>query len=186
MTTRALIAAALMLAPAVPAASQDRAGNDTAGDWVVTHYAPFGLWDSICDERPEANGIHQRCYIRYVEVFSPRPKLAAHFAFVTPDKGGVRIEYGSEAGTRFVRDGNRVERDGQPVWTAKRAGCLSGGRCVFEGAEAQKFYGQLQDADTWRFDFADRHGVLQSLEWDMTRFSEAAADFEREVAARGL
>ncbi len=43
------LALALGLA-ALPAPAQDRAGNDTPGDWVVTHHAHFGLWDSVCDE----------------------------------------------------------------------------------------------------------------------------------------
>ena len=63
---------------AVPATAQDRAGNDTPGDWRVTHHAHFGLWDSVCDERDGLNGAapERRCYVRYVDVFSPNPKLA--------------------------------------------------------------------------------------------------------------
>ncbi len=178
--------ALLLCLAALPAAAQDRAGNDTAGDWVVTHHAPFGLWDSICDERPEAEAMHRRCYVRYVEVFSPRPNFAAHFLFVTPEADGVRIEYGSEPGTRFVRGGNRIERDGAAVWTAEPAACLAGGRCVFAGSGAAELYGTLREGGTWRFDFADRHGQLQSLAWDLAPFDAAAADFEAEAARRGL
>jgi hypothetical protein len=184
MRRRALV---LILAlVALPVQAQDRQGNDTPGDWVVTHQKPFGLWDSVCDERPENGGMHRRCYLRYVDVFSPRPKFAAHFVFVTPDGPGVRIEYGAESGTRFIKDGNRIETDGTRVWMAERAACLTGGSCVFTGPEAAALYAALRSGGAWRFDFADRHGQVQSLGWDISTFDAAARDFEAEAAARGL
>ena len=175
-----------LLLASLPAAAQDREGRDTPGDWVVTHQQAFGLWDSVCDERPEGDAMHQRCYIRYVEVFSPRPNFAAHFVFVTPDGDGVRIEYGSEPGTRFVRDGHRIDRDGETVWRPTQATCLTGGTCVFAGVQAADLYDALHAGGEWRFDFADRHGQVQSLSWDLAPFNAAAEDFETESAARGL
>lgn len=175
-----------LLLSGLPAAAQDRDGNNTPGDWVVTHQRPFGLWDSVCDERTEEGALRQRCYLRYVDVFSPRPDFAAHFVFVTPEAGGLRVEYGSERGTRFVAGGNRIERDAAKVWAATRAGCLTGGTCVFEGAAAAELYATLRAGGSWRFDFADRNGKVQSLAWDLNRFDAAAADFEAEATARGL
>ncbi len=169
----------------LPAAAQDRAGNDTPGDWVVTHQTHFGLWDSVCDERP-GDGAMQRCYIRYVDVFSPRPDFAAHFLFVTPDGAGVRIEYGSEPGTRFTRGGQWIERTGTRAWVADRLACLTGGPCAFSGAEADDLYATLKAGEEWRFVFSDRHGHLQDLSWDLGPFAAAAADFEAEAAARDL
>jgi hypothetical protein len=179
------LALALTLA-ALPALAQDRQGRDTAGDWIVTHYQPFGLWDSICDERSEGAGLHRRCYLRYVDVFSPHPAFAAHFVFVTPDGPGVRIEYGAEPGTRFAPGGHRIERDGAAVWTPADDACLAGGRCVIAGAGAEQLYRTLRGGGAWRFDFTDRHGRAQSLAWDLTPFATAAADFEAETARRGL
>lgn len=179
--------AALLLATALPSGAQDRDGNNTPGDWVVTHQKPFGLWDSVCDERPEGDGMHLRCYLRYVDVFSPRPAFAAHFVFVTPEPdGAVRIEYGSERGSRFVQGGNRIERDGVAQWTATRAACLTGDTCVFTGQEAAAIYDTLKSGGAWRFDFADRHGKIQALAWDLAPFAAAAADFEAQSTARGL
>jgi invasion protein IalB len=180
------MAALVALAGAGAAPAQDRQGNDTAGDWVVTHTAHFGLWDSVCDERPEGAAMHRRCYIRYVDVFSDRPKFAAHFVFVTPEGAGLRIEYGSEPGTRFVPGGHRIEAAGETVWQAERASCLQGGSCVFERDAAAALYALMKAGGEWRFDFADRHGQIQSLGWDLEPFAGAAADFEREAAARGL
>ncbi|MEZ5778396.1 MAG: hypothetical protein R3E44_08545 [Paracoccaceae bacterium] len=171
---------------ALPAAAQDRAGNNTPGDWVVTHQKHFGLWDAVCDERPEDGEMTQRCYIRYVDVFSPRPDFAAHFLFVTPEADGVRIEYGSERGTRFVPGGNWIERGGSKVWLADRIDCLTGGECVLEADAAADLYDELRAGGAWRFIFADRHGQVQDLTWDLTPFAAAAEDFEAEAAARGL
>lgn len=187
MTRFPLASAALcLLLSGLPAAAQDRAGNNTPGDWVVTHQKPFGGWDSVCDERTEDGTLRQRCYLRQVDVFSPRPDFAAHFVFVTPEAEGVRVEYGSERGTRFLPGGHRIERDGAAQWTATPAGCLTGGTCVFEGAEAAALYATLRAGGAWRFDFADRYGKMQSRSWDLGPFDAAAADFEAEAAARGL
>jgi hypothetical protein len=180
------IALLALVALAVPAAAQDRQGNNTPGDWIVTHTGHFGQWDSICDERPESDGMERRCYIRYVDVFSPRPRFAAHFLFVTPENGGTRIEYGSEPGTRFAPGGNRIERGGKTVWLADGLACLTGGNCVFAGDTADDLYSTLKGGGQWRFLFADRHGQLQDLTWDLTPFADAAAEFEAEANRRGL
>lgn len=183
---RAIRLAFMLGLVALPVTAQDRAGNDTPGDWVVTHQAHFGLWDSVCDERLEQGQTHRRCYIRYVDVFSPRPDFAAHFLFVTPDDTRVRIEYGSEPGTRFAPGGQWIERDGTRVWLADRLACLTGAACVYSGAVAEDLYAALKTGGQWRFLFSDRHGRLQDLTWDLAPFAAAAADFEAEAAARGL
>ena len=67
---RQLVTLIALLVPLM-AVAQDRDGNDTAGDWVTTHYQSFGQWDSACDERPlttePGSGIERRCYLRYVD-----------------------------------------------------------------------------------------------------------------------
>jgi hypothetical protein len=176
----------LLLTLAQPAYAQDADGNNTPGDWRVTQTAHFGLWDSVCDERGPADALQRRCYIRYVDVFSARPNFAAHFVFVTPAPDGVAIEYGSEAGTRFIRGGLRIENDGDITWSTDRAACLTGDDCTFEGAEATELAAALRKGGEWRFDFADRHGKLQSLAWDLSQVDAAFRDFETESALRGL
>ena len=88
------------------AAAQDREGNDRPSDWVADHFTSFGGWDSVCDHRSTDGVKEQRCYLRYVDVFSPRPKFAAQFIFVTP---GPEIQIGLERGTRFPKGGIRIE-----------------------------------------------------------------------------
>ena len=179
------LALCLILA-ALPATAQDRQGNNTPGDWVVTHQQHFGLWDSVCDERTEDGTLRQRCYIRYVDVFSPRPDFAAHFLFIVPSPDGITIQYGSERGTRFAEAGNRIEKDGATVWSTQRRGCLTGGNCEFDGQEAEDMYLALRGGGNWLFDFTDRHGKAQNRNWDLTPFDTAARDFETQSAARGL
>ena len=163
--------------------AQDRAGRDTPGDWVVDHYKPYGLWDSICDHRQTGDVTEKRCYLRYVEVFSPRPKFAAQFIFVTP---GPEIEIGLERGTRFPKDGLRIEDDGGMIWASNRIGCRFGLSCTFFDDRAEELLSHMARGRVFAFDFTDRHGTSQTLRWDLTRFGEALADFRREAAARGL
>ena len=178
--------ALLLLLSSAAAFAQDRQGRDTPGEWKVTHYVPFGLWDSICDERLTDGLLEERCYLRYVEVFSPHPKFAAQFAFVTAPGGTPRIEFGIERGTRFDESGFRALNGDSPVWTTTRRDCLRGRDCVFEGAESVQMITAISGADTFAFDFVDRNGDPQSLRWDLSRFSEAYEDLLRESAARGL
>lgn len=172
-----------LLLTALPAFAQDRDGNDTPGEWKVTHHKPFGLWDSFCDERKTGDSLEERCYLRYVDVFSPRPNFGAMFAFITPDG---RIEFGIETGTAFKKDGFALIKDGTPIWTLTGRPCLFGGTCTFEGEEATALTTHMRNADSFRFDFIDRHETEQSLTWDMTRYSKALDDMLAAAATRGL
>lgn len=179
---RVFLLLACLLAP-LALFAQDRDGNDTAADWVVDHYKPFGLWDSACDHRMTDGVKEERCYLRYVEVFSPRPKFAAQFVFVTP---GPEIEIGLERGTRFPKGGIRIEDMGGTLWQTNHILCRTGLSCNFDGDDAQIILNAMADGTVFAFDFTDRHGVPRELRWDLTAFSEAMADFTRESAARNL
>ena len=183
---RPALALAVLLALAPEAAAQDRAGRDTPGEWQATHYRPFGLWDSICDKRVTGDLTEERCYLRYVEVFSPRPDFAAQFAFVTPEGAGERVEFGTERGTRFEPGGFRVERGGTVTWQTERDGCLNGSACIFVREDAQALLEAMAAGGAFRFTFTDRHGAAQDLAWDLSQFAAALADFRAEAAAHGL
>lgn len=187
MTRRALLLAVLWLPFALPAllpaTAQDRAGRDTPSDWVVTHYKPFGLWDSICDARDEGGERVQRCYLRYVEVFSTRPEFGAQFIFVTPD----HVEIGTERGTRFAEDGMRItDAAGARRHAVTRIDCLRGRDCVFRGEERAELLRHMAEGAAFLFVFSDRYGKPRHLSWSLTRFAEALADMRREAAARHL
>jgi len=172
-----------ILLTATTAFAQDRAGNDTPGEWRITHHQAYGLWDTMCDERVTGAQTEQRCYLRYVDVFSPRPNFAAQFAFITPDN---RIEFGIENGTAFRKDGFRLEQNGATVWSFRNDPCLFGGSCAFTDEPAAELLAQMNAADRFIFDFVDRHGMPTVLDWDMTRFSEAHRDMLDQAAQRGL
>lgn len=167
----------------LPLSAQDRAGRDTASDWKVTHYKPFGLWDSICDERDEGGTRVQRCYLRYVEVFSPRPRFAAQFIFVTPSG----VEIGLERGTRFDDDGMRIlDADDQVLRLISQPACLRGRECRFSGDAADRLLEDMAKGARFVFEFTDRHGQPQLLSWALNRFADALSDTRRESLHRGL
>lgn len=174
---------ALLLCLAAPLAAQDREGRDTPGDWIVDHHASFGLWDSMCDHRDTDGATKRRCYLRYVDVFSPRPAFAAQFVFVTP---GPRIEFGIEPGTLFRMDGFRIEKDGKVTWSAPKPACLAGLACIYDGKPAEWLLGHMTDGGVFVFVFTDRHGQPQSLRWDLAPFAAAHQDFREQASARGL
>ena len=177
------LAALLSLILALPAAAQDRDGNDTPGEWVVDHHNAFGLWDSMCDYRITGAQREERCYLRYVDVFSPRPKFAAQFFFLTP---GPHIEFGLEPGTLFATEGFRITTDGQTSWNAPQAGCLVGLACLYQGPEAATLLAAMLQGDRFDFTFTDRHGTDQSIRWSLEPFPAAVQDFRAQSAARNL
>lgn len=153
-----------------PAAAQDADGNDTPGNWVVTHHAIYDIWNVICDERNEEGTQVQRCYLRRVDVFSQRPKFAAQFLFITP---GPKVDFCMEAGTLFLPGDFRIERKGLAVWQTNWAGCLTGLTCQFEDDDAKSLVTEMLAGDDFCFTFRDRHGQAQDLTWTLAEFPAA-------------
>lgn len=180
-----LLAAICLLFLPLTAFAQDRSGNDTASDWIPQHYVSFGLWDSVCDERLENDALKQRCYLRYVEVYSPRPVFLASFAFIFTESGQSVVELGFEKSTRFNETGFRVENDGKTVW-AFNDPCLSTSKCRMTGEKAQSFLSQLSKGDTLVQEFRDRALQSRILSWDLSQFAEALADYREAAEERSL
>ncbi|MEM7241967.1 MAG: hypothetical protein AAF429_07265 [Pseudomonadota bacterium] len=149
----------------------------------MDHAKSFGLWDSFCDHRDTDGAREERCYLRYVDVFSPPPKFGAVFLFVTPEP---KIEIGLEPGTLFAADGLQIEKDGQTVWDDVALTCRIGLNCTFEGDAATALLDHMQAGDIFAFDFTDRHGQTRKLRWDLGPFSEALLDYTAAKAERGL
>ena len=118
--------------------------------------------------------------------FRPRPTLAAQFVFVTPIAEGHKIDFGIERGTRFADGGFRLERDGQTVWQTDQRGCLRGRACSFEDAASGELLQHMQDGGALWFEFTDRHGADQLLEWSLEGFQDAFTEYEAEARARDL
>ncbi len=168
-----------------PAFAQDRKGNNTAGEWITTHYKTFGLWDSACDKRETDGVLEQRCYIRYVDVYSLAPKFGAVFTFVTPEPQGHRIEFGFERGARYAENGFRIEQFGAMVWMLEDP-CLRTQSCVFRMDRAAAIIKEFWTGGELVQEFTDRHGQNIALLWDLDDFAAVLADFEAETALRRL
>ncbi|MCK8484601.1 hypothetical protein MUY21_11200 [Aliiroseovarius sp. S2029] len=179
------VLAALIIA-ASPAAAQDADGNDRPSNWRVTHQSKSGIWTTACDERGAGEALEQRCYIRWVDVFSPKPKFAALFVFITNADNRPEVAFGTEAGTLFSPGGFRIENGGRRVWNTLRPGCLTGLRCTFTGDDALKLIGVMQSEGEFAFEFRDRHGTSQSLRWPLSGFADALERFNAQSGLRGL
>ena len=180
-----LVISALVVALGAFGFVQYRSSLNTAGDWAVTHYKAFGLWDAICDQRQARTGLQERCYLRYVDVFSPRPQFAAQFIFITVS-GTPEVDIGLERGTRFRPEGMRIEDDTKVLWSTDRRGCMRGGKCRFSGTEAEPIFAALEAGDTFAFDFVDRHGNERALRWDLGAMKDALMDLSTETRRRNL
>ncbi|GAA6190305.1 hypothetical protein [Phaeobacter sp. NW0010-22] len=166
--------------------AQDLQGNDTPGNWRVTHHQIFGIWNSMCDEREEHGALKQRCYLRRVDVFSQAPKFAAQFIFITPEPSGYKIDFGMEFGTLFHPGGFRIETMQGDIWRTRLPGCLTGLSCTFTGKDAQILIDSMGDGEAFRFTFRDSHGQSQDLSWPLQTFDSAWVDFQTQAKSRGL
>ncbi|WP_371171551.1 hypothetical protein [Aliiroseovarius sp. 2305UL8-7] len=171
---------------AVPAVAQDAEGNDRPSNWRVTYQETREGWDTVCDERGEGPDFIQRCYLRRVDVFSPRPEFAAQFLFVTASENGASVEFGIEPGTLFVPGNFRILRDGASVWSSLHPGCLTGLSCTYSGQDAVDLLAEMETSDSFAFDFRDRHGKQQSLRWPLARVGEGLNDLQDQLRARNL
>lgn len=156
-------------------------------DWVVDHFKPHGPWETICDRRMRDGALRRRCYIRYIDGYAPEPKFGASFAFVTNETGqGLRLQFGFEPGTRFVKDGFVLARGGKTVWRHDTTLCAGGNDCVLTGSAATALVAALRQGGTLRFGFTDRHGRKWKRDWEAAHFAAAYADYRAASAARDL
>jgi len=161
---------------AAPAAAQDRDGNDTPGEWVVTHQKAFGLWESFCDERTTGALVEERCYIRYVDVYSQDP-FAAAFVFITPENTEIAL-----GRARAIESGVHITRAGETVWSLNERRCTP---CRLEGLAAATLLQALAAGGTMHLDIEGRSGEAR-LSWDLSQMADAIADYEAMARARGL
>lgn len=179
-----LILAGLLLAPAVQA--QEKIGN-----WKVDHFKPFQEWESFCDHRNQETRLVQRCYVRRVEVYSPRPKFGALYFFLTEQRGKngapvAQLEFGFEPGTQFHAEGFVIENDEETVYRLNTGACENGHRCWIAGVPARSLQSHLVPGNRLRFRFTDRRGDQWDIRWGAEGYLEALADFKEASASRGL
>ncbi len=161
--------------------------QESAADWRPTLNRMWGMWNVICDERGDAAASEQRCYLRYVDVFSPAPQFAAHFIEISYDHGVPRFEYGAEHGTRFDTDGWAIhDLKTGALWSPTLRTCLRGGPCVYEGDAAAPVIAALREGGQIEFRFTDRNGIRRDLAWSLDGVGEALDVLIAESAARGI
>lgn len=179
-----LLALLLFFATTANISAQENTVEDWS--WKVDHFKRYGIWESVCDHRDEAGETLRRCYVTYVDVFSPRPKFAAAFVFVTPlGEDGLKYEFRFEPGTQIDADGFALHREGKPVWSYNPGNCPTM-KCIFQSAEAEALAEAMSEPGALRFSMVDRHGQPQERFWDTEGFADALIDLRQQAAERDL
>ena len=180
--TLSALASGLFIAPAF--------SQNTTDDWkwVVDHYKNFGIWTSACDHRDLGEGKEERCYVRVVDVYSPRPNFGAAFVFANREKeNGVVFEFSFERGTVFTEDGFTVKRGHKVLFTYDAFNrCEGGTNCVLSGPDRMRLVDALNEGGTLRLAFSDRRGMDWVLNWSGEGLAEALADHIVQSDARKL
>ena len=175
---------------AVGLATGSAMAQNTTDDWkwVVDHYKNFGIWTSACDHRDLGEGQEQRCYVRVVDVYSPRPNFGAAFVFANRTKeDGVVFEFSFERGTVFAQEGFTVKRGHKVLFTYDAFNrCEGGTTCVLSGPDRMRLVDALNEGGTLRLAFSDRRGMDWVLNWSGEGLSDALKDHLTESDARNL
>ena len=186
MTRLSIVALITTFLLATPMAAQDAEGNDRPSNWRVTYQETRNGWDTVCDERGDGEELEQRCYLRRVDVFSPRPEFAAQFLFVTTAPNGASVQFGIEPGTLFLPGDFRIREGEASIWSSLRPGCLTGLSCTYEGNAALELLAAMESGDDFAFDFRDRHGKSQSLRWPLDQIPASLQALEAQLTMRNL
>lgn len=155
--------------------------QDTAGAWAPTFTARHAAWDVTCDARGANADREERCYIRHIDIYAPRPNFGVVFLFLDIREGSVHIALGREFETDLVADVLKVA----PGW-ARPEGLCSGGPCEITGADATSFANALAGGGTLEIGFEDATGMKRLRRWSSEGFAAAYDDVRREAAERGL
>ncbi|SCZ49195.1 Invasion protein IalB, involved in pathogenesis [Epibacterium ulvae] len=168
--------------------AQDIDGRDTASNWRGTHHSFHGIWNTICDEREENGILKERCYIRWVDVYAPRPQFGGIFTFITPRGEGTiaghDVMFGVERGTVFVRDGFQITQGGEVIWRLTDFRCLRFGECDFTSSTSDEILSALLSGEVLELRFIDRHGRSFERNWSLEGFSSAYEAYENELSSR--
>ncbi|MEM1287361.1 MAG: hypothetical protein AAGH60_03315 [Pseudomonadota bacterium] len=155
--------------------------QDTAGSWAPTFTARHGGWDVTCDKRGEGEALEERCFVRYIDAYSPRPNFGVVFLFLQIEGGAPMISLGREFETDLVASTLRVD----PGWERSEGVCDEG-TCEISGEDAVEFTDAVRAGGSIEIGFTDSQDNPQLRRWPADGFTEAFAEIEREAAARGL
>ena len=183
------LAIVLLLAGAPSALAQS---SQIDPDQEVDHFKAFDPWEVMCDFK-KASG-EKRCYIRLVEVYSPRPDFKAAFVFVTAERGAdgkpvLKFDFSIERGFSWspqpltlLHSGGR--KTGLPMVKCARHAC------AVTGAEAAALADALaansRKGAELALSFREKDGKARELFWSIEAFDQALRDFAVARRTRGL
>lgn len=170
----------------LPALAQDAQGNDTPGNWVVDHFERYGIWVSSCDWRNLEGKREERCYLRYVDVYSPRPEFGAAFLFVFQKNRKTTFQYANERGTVYLNKGLGISRNATRSYYLPEI-CRTTPGCILENPkQVADLLAAFSKGGTLVQTFTGKYGKPHQLKWSLNGFKEALADYEKQSQKRNL
>jgi hypothetical protein len=178
----------------------------------VDHFRAFGRWEVLCDVKRTTG--EKRCYIRVVDVYSPRPDFKAAFVFVTAHKAeagkpkpapgaparslpekteepraALRFEFSIEPGFAWAARPLSIAvpkrpKAGLPMVRCGQPSCAV--RDDDAAALADTLAANAREGVDLVLSFREKDDALRDLAWPLAGFKEAMADFAAARSQRGL
>lgn len=120
----------------------------------VTFFQSHGNWETLCDvlqNEPSS----ARCYLRLVDVYSPRPDFGAYVGFISASNGVESFELSLEPGSELASDGFALTRGSATLWSMPATYCREN-KCTISGDGLIEMIALAETAEGFSVAFKDR------------------------------
>lgn len=163
-------------------------GQKLAGRHSEYHKVYDGWWDVACDTAMD--GGDRRCYVQYVDVYSPRPDFRAAMVEVvyrraTDGSAEPVVTFDIEPDLSFrdvALSVSRADGSQHPLNT----GDCSGPKCSAAGTAATKMLAEWRKGYSLSLTLREKGGTMRQLSWPLGNINAILDDYAEQRASRNL
>lgn len=142
------------------------------GGEAVDFFESHGNWEALCDQLPD-NPQSARCYLRLIDVYSPRPDFGAYVGFITlDDDNDQEFELSLEPGATLTGKGFNLNVNGNETWMLDQSLCKEN-QCNIGGVDLGRMVNAAQTAQSFEVSFIDKSGKQWQRNLSSSDFTKA-------------
>ncbi len=165
-----------------------RTGRELPGRIPEYHKVYDGWWDVACDTAMD--GSDRRCYVQYVDIYSPRPNFRAAMVEViyrpaADGSGEPVITFDIEPDLSF-RDAELSVSRPDGSYHRLTTGTCSGPKCSVSGIPATDMLAEWRRGQRLILTIREKDGNMLRRSWPLENINAILDDFADQRAARKL